>query len=44
MYRKVLERKPDHEEALAFLAQVAPEPEPPEEEKGGGLLGKLFRR
>lgn len=44
MYRKVLERKPDHEEALAFLAQLAPEPEPPEEEKGGGLLGKLFRR
>jgi curved DNA-binding protein CbpA len=41
MFRKVLELKPDHEEALAAMASLAPEnPQPPPE--GGGLLKKLF--
>ncbi len=48
MYRKVLELKPDHEEAAQYLAQNAPPPEPPEDEGGGegggGLLGRLFRK
>jgi tetratricopeptide (TPR) repeat protein len=44
MYRKVLELKPDHEEATQYLAAHAPEPEPPENEGGGGLLGRLFRK
>jgi tetratricopeptide (TPR) repeat protein len=44
MYRKVLELKPDHEEAAQYLAAHAPEPEPPENEGGGGLLGRLFRK
>lgn len=44
MLRKVLELKPDHEEALAALGSLPPEiPEPPAE-GGGGLLGKLFRK
>ena len=48
MYRRVLELKPDHEEAAQYLAQNAPPPEPPEDEGGGegggGLLGRLFRK
>jgi curved DNA-binding protein CbpA len=45
MYRKVLELNPEHEEAGHFLAGNAPpEPEPPEAEGGGGLLGRLFRK
>jgi tetratricopeptide (TPR) repeat protein len=44
MYRKVLELKPDHEEAARFVAANAPEPEPPEEEGGSGLLGRLFKK
>jgi len=47
-YRKVLELKPDHEEAAQYLAQNSPPPEPPEDEGGGvgggGLLGRLFRK
>jgi tetratricopeptide (TPR) repeat protein len=43
MFRKALELKPDHEEALQFLATVAPEtPETPE--PAPGLLRKLFRK
>jgi hypothetical protein len=43
MYRKVLELRPDHEEALRELASIAPEePEPPEARSG--LLKKLFGR
>ena len=42
MFKKVLELRPDHEEALAAVGEVAPpEPEPT---GGGGLLGKLFRK
>jgi tetratricopeptide (TPR) repeat protein len=44
MYRRVLELKPDSEEAAQYLAQNAPTPPPPEEEGGGGLLGRLFRK
>jgi tetratricopeptide (TPR) repeat protein len=44
MYRKALELKPDHEEAAQYLAANAAEPEPPEDERGGGLLGRLFRK
>lgn len=45
MYKKALELKPDHEEAFRYLADnAAPEPEPPEGEGGGGLLGRLFRK
>ena len=46
MYRKVLELKPDHEEAAQYLALHAAAPEPPEDEGGGegGLLGRLFRK
>jgi hypothetical protein len=44
MFRKVLELKPDHEEALAAIGSLPPEaPEPPPQ-GGGGLLGKLFRK
>jgi cytochrome c-type biogenesis protein CcmH/NrfG len=43
-YRKVLELKPDHEEAAQYLAMNASPPEPPEDEGGGGLLGRLFRK
>lgn len=39
--RRVLDLRPDHEEALAALQALAPEPsEPPQE--GGGILRKLF--
>jgi tetratricopeptide (TPR) repeat protein len=44
MYRKVLELNPDHEEAARFVAANAPEPEPPEDEGGSGLLGRLFKK
>jgi len=46
MYRRVLELKPDHEEAAQYLALHAAAPEPPEDEGGGegGLLGRLFRK
>jgi hypothetical protein len=45
MYRKVIELKPEHEEAARYLAQNAPPPDPPEDaEGGGGLLGRLFRK
>jgi curved DNA-binding protein CbpA len=44
MYRKVLELRPDHEEAAGYMAANAPEPEPPESESGGGLLGRLFKK
>jgi Tfp pilus assembly protein PilF len=43
MYRRVAELKPDHEEAVQFLAAALPEPATPEE-GGGGLLRKLFRK
>jgi hypothetical protein len=43
MFRKVLELKPDHEEALAEIGPLPTEaPEP--SEGGGGLFGKLFRK
>jgi tetratricopeptide (TPR) repeat protein len=44
MYRKVLELKPDHEEAAQFVAANAPGPEPPEDEGRSGLLGRLFKK
>jgi tetratricopeptide (TPR) repeat protein len=43
MYRKVLELKPDHEDAARYVAANASPSEPPQEE-GSGLLGRLFRR
>jgi curved DNA-binding protein CbpA len=43
MYKRVLELRPDHEEAAQFLAANAV-PEPPPEEEGGGLLKRLFRK
>ncbi len=44
MYRKALELKPDHEEAAQYVAANAPGPEPPEDEGGSGLLGRLFKK
>jgi curved DNA-binding protein CbpA len=43
MFRKALEAKPDHEQAVSELASLTPEetPAPPE---AGGLLKKLFGR
>ncbi len=42
-FEKVLQLKPDHEEAAAEAAQLAPtEPEAEPEGGGGGLLKKLF--
>ena len=41
MFRKVLELKPDNEEALAELSALGPEPEATE---SGGFLKKLFGR
>jgi hypothetical protein len=41
MFRKVLELKPENEEALAELSAAAPEPEATET---GGFLKKLFGR
>ena len=43
MFRKVLELKPDHEEALAEVGPL-PTAEAPPPAGSGGLLGKLFRR
>ena len=43
MYRKVMDLKPDHEDAIRALAALNPEDAPPPEEKGG-LLKKLFGR
>jgi tetratricopeptide (TPR) repeat protein len=43
MYRKVLELKPDHEDAARYVAANAPAPGPAPEE-GSGLLSRLFRR
>ena len=43
MFRKVVELKPDHEEVHALLAAVAP-PETPPVERGGGLIGRLFKK
>jgi curved DNA-binding protein CbpA len=43
-YRRVLNLKPDHEEAREYVARNAPEPEPPAEDSGGGLLGRIFRK
>jgi tetratricopeptide (TPR) repeat protein len=43
MFRKVVELKPDHEEALVQVATLTPqEPEPPQE--GGGILKRIFGR
>ena len=42
-YRKVLELKPDHEDAGRYLSANAPEPETPGGERSG-LLSRLFRR
>jgi curved DNA-binding protein CbpA len=39
MFKKVLELKPDHEEARAELGDQVGEPEPP-----GGLIKKLFKK
>lgn len=45
MLRKLLELRPDHEEAAALLAAVAPSaPEPAQSAESGGLLKKLFRK
>ena len=41
MFRKVVELKPDHEEALTELAALGPEPEVAD---SGGFLKKLFGR
>ncbi|HXK10658.1 MAG TPA: DUF4388 domain-containing protein [Vicinamibacteria bacterium] len=43
-YRRVIELKPDHEEAALYLSRNAPGPEAPPDEAGGGLLGRLFRK
>jgi tetratricopeptide (TPR) repeat protein len=42
MFRKVVELRPDHEEALTELAALGPEPESGED--SGGFLKKLFGR
>ena len=44
MYKKALELKPDHEEALRFVAENGGAEPPPGEAEGGGLLGRLFRK
>jgi tetratricopeptide (TPR) repeat protein len=43
-YRRVLELKPDHEEAARYVAENAPGPPRGEDDGGGGLLKKLFRK
>jgi tetratricopeptide (TPR) repeat protein len=43
MYRRVLELKPDHEEAAQYLAANS-SPEAPRAEEGGGLFKRLFRK
>jgi tetratricopeptide (TPR) repeat protein len=42
MFRKVLELKPEHEEAAAELATLSPELEAPPPAEGGGLIKRLF--
>jgi Domain of unknown function (DUF4388)/DnaJ domain len=42
MFKKVLELKPDHEEALAAVGPLIPAE--PEASGGGGLLGKFLRK
>jgi tetratricopeptide (TPR) repeat protein len=46
MIRKVLDLKPDHEEALAAIGPLTADAPPPAEAPpgGGGLFGKLFRK
>lgn len=46
MYHKVLELRPGHEEAAAYLAAHATSEEPPpaQKEAPGGVLKRLFRR
>ncbi|HVQ23725.1 MAG TPA: DnaJ domain-containing protein [Planctomycetota bacterium] len=44
MYKKALELKPDHEEALRFVAENGSAEPPPGEGEGGGLLGRIFRK
>jgi curved DNA-binding protein CbpA len=44
MYKKVLELKPDHEEAFKYVAENNPVETDPEPERGGGLLGRLFKK
>jgi len=44
MYKKALELKPDHEEALRFVAENGGAEPPPGEGEGGGLLGRIFRK
>jgi curved DNA-binding protein CbpA len=46
MYKKVLELKPDHEEAFKFVAENTTGDDLPQEPEGGGggLLGRLFRK
>jgi tetratricopeptide (TPR) repeat protein len=43
MFRKVLELKPDHEEARTAVSVLVP-PEPEAPPSGGGLLGRLFKK
>jgi tetratricopeptide (TPR) repeat protein len=46
MYKKVLELKPEHEEAFKFVAENTTTDDLPQEPEGGGggLLGRLFRK
>src|SRR5262249_24765153 len=44
MFRKVLELKPEHEEAAAEVAALGPDEAAAEGSEGGGLLKKLFGR
>jgi curved DNA-binding protein CbpA len=50
MYKKVLELKPDHEEAFKYVAENSVLEPPPEDREhsgggtGGGLLGRLFKK
>jgi tetratricopeptide (TPR) repeat protein len=44
MYRKALELQADHEEAAQYLAANAPAAELSEDDGGGGLLGRLFKK
>jgi len=44
MYKKALELKPDHEEALQYVAENQAPDSPPDDEGGSGLLGRLFRK
>lgn len=44
-YQRVLELKPEHEEAAAAAAELAPDVGPEEPKpSGGGFLKKLFRK